>query len=63
MDDFRIRSKTGAVVPGPDPVTLTIEEVNMVYDFDPDLMLDSFFYYVEVNTIGEVVQVRQVYWP
>jgi hypothetical protein len=44
------------------PFDTDIVDFNAVYDLDPDLLLDSFFYFIEVEN-GLVKSVEQVYWP
>jgi len=52
----------GTVVDGATPVDADINDLNTLYASHPDLVLDSFFYFVEVSG-GEVVLIEQVYWP
>ncbi len=44
------------------PFDTNINDFNAVYVVDPDLLLDSFFFYIEVEE-GTVKSVEQVYWP
>lgn len=52
----------GAPLPGAEPIDADIGDLYTLYEHHPDLVLDSFFYYVKVAG-GEVTSVRQVYWP
>lgn len=52
----------GTVVDGATPDDADINDLNTLYAAHPDLVLNSFFYFVEVSD-GEVVLVEQVYWP
>ena len=52
----------GTVVDGAAPVDADINDLNTLYASHPDLVLDSFFYFVEVSD-DAVVLVEQVYWP
>jgi len=40
----------------------TVADVFALYHLDPDLLLDSFFYYIHVDGSGNVTMVQQVYW-
>ncbi len=51
----------GTMVPGA-PIDATLSDLYTLYILDPDLILDSFFYWIEVEG-GEVTSVEQVYWP
>jgi hypothetical protein len=52
----------GTMVTGAEPVDSELIDLYNLYHVDPDLVLDSFFYYVVVSG-GVVTAVRQVYWP
>lgn len=52
----------GTVVDGATPVDADINDLNTLYTSHPDLVLHTFFYFVEVSG-GKVVLVEQVYWP
>lgn len=52
----------GSMVEGATPVDAEISDLNALYALDPDLLLNSFFFYVTVSG-GAVESVRQVYWP
>ena len=53
----------GTMVDDATPIDSDIEDVFDLYMVDPGLLLDSFFYYIEVDDANEVVSVQQVYWP
>lgn len=54
----------GSMISMPDewPFDTDITGFNAIYAIDPDLLLDSFFFYIEVDA-GMVTSVEQVYWP
>ncbi|MEZ4357783.1 MAG: hypothetical protein R2876_04035 [Eubacteriales bacterium] len=52
----------GTMVEGADGIDADLEDLYNLYELNSSLVLDSFFYYVEVED-GEVVAVSQVYWP
>jgi len=53
---------SGAQVEGADPVPSTASDFRAIYTLNPDLLLDSFFYYIHVESDGHVSLVEQVYW-
>ena len=52
----------GTMVTGATPIDSDLIDLYNLYHVDPDLVLDSFFYYVHVSG-GIVTMVEQVYWP
>lgn len=52
----------GMVVEGAVPVDADVDDLNTLYSSHPDLVLDTFFYFVEVED-GAAILVEQVYWP
>ncbi len=46
---------------GPIPASLT--DFKTIYELDPLLLLESFFFYIDVADSGQVILVEQVYWP
>lgn len=52
----------GSMVEDANPIDATISDLYALYAHDPELVLNSFFYFIEVDG-GEVVSVEQVYWP
>lgn len=52
----------GTQAEGANPVPSTVDGLRALYALDPSLVLQSFFYYVEVQN-DRAVQVDQVYWP
>ena len=52
----------GTMVTDANPVDSELIDLYNLYEKDPTLVLDSFFYYVTVED-GVVVAVEQVYWP
>ena len=48
----------GTPVDGPDPVSSTVDDLRALYANDPSLILQSYFYYVEVKD-GKAVEVDQ----
>jgi len=53
----------GTYVDDATPVTSTAEDVRTIYALDANLLLKSYFYYITVNSSGQVTRVEQVYWP
>jgi hypothetical protein len=52
----------GTPVTDANPVALTNAEFMSLYASHPDSVLDSYFYYLTVQS-GEVKKVEQPYWP
>lgn len=52
----------GTMVTGATPADSELIDLYDLYHVNPDLVLDSFFYYITVIN-DEVVTVEQVYWP
>jgi hypothetical protein len=52
----------GTMVTGADPVATTYYDLGNLYVEHPDLVLNSFFYYITVHNNGSI-DVDQVYWP
>lgn len=52
----------GTMVTGATPIDSELIDLFDLYHVNPELVLDSFFYYITVLD-GEVVAVEQVYWP
>lgn len=52
----------GTKVEGAVPINATLEDFYNLYNINPAIIKDEFFYYITV-TGGEVVSVEQVYWP
>jgi hypothetical protein len=53
---------SGAQVEGAEPVPSTASDFRAIYALDPSLLLDSFFFYIHVESDGHVSLVEQVYW-
>ncbi len=45
------------------PVPATLSDFKLIYELDPLLLTDSFFFFIEVAESGKVILVEQVYWP
>ncbi|MHB1314493.1 MAG: hypothetical protein ACYCX2_03275 [Christensenellales bacterium] len=52
----------GTMLSGAEPIDATLADLYHLYELNPALLLDSFFYYVEAEG-GAVVSLSQVYWP
>ena len=44
------------------PLKGSVIDLYNLYELNHDLVLNSFFYWIEVKN-GQVVSVEQVYWP
>jgi hypothetical protein len=53
----------GDPVDGAEPVSATAANFRAVYALNTSLLLESYFYYVHVESDGEISLVEQVYWP
>ncbi len=66
LDDVSLKLM---VQPSGDPVEdaisipSTASDFRAIYALDPDLLLNSYFYYITVESDGHVSLVEQVYWP
>jgi hypothetical protein len=47
---------------GAEPYETDYEDMYLLYEFDRDLVLKEYFYYITAEN-GEVISVAQVYWP
>ena len=54
---------SGDPVDGAEPVSVTAKEFRAIYALNTSLLLESYFYYIHVDTDGNVTLVEQVYWP
>lgn len=52
----------GTMTDGATPIDGDLNDLFALYELDPTLVLDSFFYYIEAKN-GSAVSVSQVYWP
>lgn len=53
----------GEPMPGADGVPSNAGDFYALFNHDPSLLLDSFFYYLHTDPEGDVYLVEQVYWP
>ena len=53
---------TGDMLEPGSPLNGSLSDLSSLFDRDQKLVLDAFFYWIEVSQ-GEVVAVTQVYWP
>ena len=66
LDDVGIRlmvQPNGEFVDDAEPVSSTAADFRAIYALKPDRLLDSYFYYITVESDGQVSKVEQVYWP
>lgn len=66
IDDVPLKlmvKPSGDPVDGAEPVSVTAKEFRAIYALNTSLLLESYFYYIHVNTDGNVTLVEQVYWP
>ncbi|NLV48277.1 MAG: hypothetical protein GXY22_06440 [Clostridiaceae bacterium] len=52
----------GTQVTDANPVAASLDDLNTLYRAYPDLLLQTYFYYIDVSS-GRVSAVTQVYWP
>lgn len=52
----------GTYVEGAEPYETDYEDMYLLYEFDRNLVLNTYFYYIEAEN-GQAVCVAQVYWP
>jgi|AGTN01.2.fsa_nt_gi hypothetical protein len=45
------------------PIPSTASDFRTIFELDPALLLDNYFYYITVESDGHVSLVEQVYWP
>lgn len=53
---------TGDMFRPDSPLVGSLTDLYNLYELDPDLVLNSFFYWIEVSD-GKAVSVEQVFWP
>lgn len=53
----------GTMLTGTNPITSDVSDVTALYHLDDTLLFDTFFFYIHVDSSGEVTLVEQVYWP
>lgn len=53
----------GTQVVGATSVVSTVNDVTSVYNYNPLYLFQYFFFYIHVDSDGNVTQVEQVYWP
>ena len=66
IDDVPLKlmvKPNGDPVDGAEPVSVTAKEFRAIYALNTSLLLESYFYYIHVDTDGNVTHVEQVYWP
>ena len=66
IDDVPLKlmvKPSGDPVDGAEPVSVTAKEFRAIYALNTSLLLESYFYYIHVDTDGNVTLVEQVYWP
>jgi hypothetical protein len=66
IDDVPLKlmvKPNGDPVGGAEPVSVTAKEFRAIYALNTSLLLESYFYYIHVDTDGNVTLVEQVYWP
>ena len=66
IDDVPLKlmvKPNGDPVDGAGPVSVTAKEFRAIYALNTSLLLESYFYYIHVDTDGNVTLVEQVYWP
>ena len=66
IDDVPLKlmvKPNGDPVDGAEPVSVTAKGFRAIYALNTSLLLESYFYYIHVNTDGNVTLVEQVYWP
>ena len=66
IDDVPLKlmvKPSGDPVGGAEPVSVTAKEFRAIYALNTSLLLESYFYYIHVDTDGNVTLVEQVYWP
>ena len=66
IDDVPLKlmvKPSGDPVDGAEPVSVTAKGFRAIYALNTSLLLESYFYYIHVNTDGNVTLVEQVYWP
>ena len=66
IDDVPLKlmvKPNGDPVSGADPESTTAENFRAIYALNTSLLLESYFYYIHVESDGHVSLVEQVYWP
>ena len=66
IDDVPLKlmvKPSGDPVDGAEPISVTAKEFRAIYSLNTSLLLESYFYYIHVDTDGNVTLVEQVYWP
>ena len=66
IDDVPLKlmvKPSGDPVDGTEPVSATAKDFRAIYALNTSLLLESYFYYIHVDTSGNVTLVEQVYWP
>ena len=54
---------SGEPVDGAESIPSSTADFRAIYALDPALLLDTYFYYIHVESDGHVSLVEQVYWP
>lgn len=54
---------SGDPVDGAEPKSVTAAQFRSIYSLNTSLLLESYFYYIHVESDGSVSLVEQVYWP
>lgn len=66
LDDVSLKlmvQPSGEPVDDATSIPSTASDFRKIYDLDSSLLLESYFYYVTVESDGHVSLVEQVYWP
>ena len=66
LDDVDIKlmvQPNGDLVDGAESIAATLSDFKAIYALDTSLLLESYFYYITVDSDGHVSLVEQVYWP
>jgi len=66
IDDVPLKlmvKPNGDPVEGAEPKSVTAAQFRAIYSLNTSLLLESYFYYIHVESDGSVSLVEQVYWP
>ncbi len=66
IDDVPLKlmvKPNGDPVVGTEPKSVTAAQFRAIYSLNTSLLLESYFYYIHVESDGTVALVEQVYWP
>lgn len=66
IDDVPVKlmvKPNGDPVDGAEPKSVTPAQFRAIYSLNTSLLLESYFYYIHVESDGSVSLVEQVYWP